>query len=362
MKKFISILLALCTALTLFTATVFAENEVGTEQLVVIGNFGSYNSDADWNPACEDFKMTYEPNFYILTLENMAAGTYEFKIAQFGTLEGTQYNMNGSGENLSNSQLVVEQDGSTVTFTCDLREAYCYVEGPLNQGLAVVGNFGNYNSDANWNPACEDFKMTYDSDSGIYSLTLENMTEGTYEFRIIQFGVWYGTNYNLEGSGENLASSQLVVECDGSTVVFTCDLTKAYYTVTPPAVVDTQAPVINDIHDGDTYCGGSVCFAVTDNVAVKSVTVNGTALTATDGVYSLDGFTGTLTIVATDTSSNSSSVTVTINEHSFKLGQCTECGAEDPDASAIAVVIGNVYRAIASAFNSFIAWINGIFA
>ena len=79
-----------------------------------------------------------------------------------------------------------------------------------------------------------------------------------------------------------------------------------------PVVADDVAPVIGGIKDGETYFGDTVAEIADDNLA--SVTVNGEAVTVTDGKIILKPAEGKQLIVATDKAGNSVAVTVTVNE------------------------------------------------
>ena len=79
-----------------------------------------------------------------------------------------------------------------------------------------------------------------------------------------------------------------------------------------PVVADDVAPVIGGIKDGETYFGDTVAKIADDNLA--SVTVNGEAVTVTDGKITLKPAEGEQLIVVADKAGNSVAVTVTVNE------------------------------------------------
>ena len=98
-------------------------------------------------------------------------------------------------------------------------------------------------------------------------------------------------------------------------------------------VTDAVPPVISGLTDGKSYCG-SVSFTASDNIAVQSVTVNGTELQPVDGVYTLNPADGTQTVVVSD-ADNQTTVSVTVNdEHTYEWQSengmywqhCTICG------------------------------------
>ncbi len=210
---------------------------------------------------------------------------------------------------------------------------------------------------SDWQVDNENFLMTYNPDLGIYTFAIALVEVGTYEFKVFSFGS-YDEAYNFDGSSLGLGTNATVtVYEDGSTVIFTFDKSKAGVLVVPPGARDTEAPVFKNIEDGKTYCTDSaVGFAVTDNKEVKSVTVNGTPVTPVDGMYYIDAGAGTVTVVASDAQSNSSSVTITVNEHNYKLGECTECGAKDPDICGLFGFIFDFIRWIIRIVKDFVVW------
>ena len=77
-------------------------------------------------------------------------------------------------------------------------------------------------------------------------------------------------------------------------------------------VVDKIAPVIEGAENNKTYCE-STTLTITDK-NLKSVKLNGKTVTLTDGKLTLVPSVETQTVVATDKSGNSTSITVTIND------------------------------------------------
>lgn len=140
------------------------------------------------------------------------------------------------------------------------------------------------------------------------NIELENPIRDGYEF----IG-WSGTG--LEGE-----SNKTVTISQGSTG------NRAY----TAHWKDVTAPVILGIEDGQTYCPGDITITVTDNDAIKSVTVNGNSVTLTNGQFTLSQVQGTQTIIATDNTNNISEVTVTISHtptlRGYRSATCTSNG------------------------------------
>ena len=96
---------------------------------------------------------------------------------------------------------------------------------------------------------------------------------------------------------------------------------------------DIAAPVISGITNGETYCAAQT-VTVTDNAAVTSVTVDGTAVTPdANGQFVLNPKEGAQMIVAKDAAGNSTTVAVIVNNgHTGgtatckKLAVCEICG------------------------------------
>ena len=88
-------------------------------------------------------------------------------------------------------------------------------------------------------------------------------------------------------------------------------------------VLDNVDPLISGIIDGKTYCEAQT---VTINEKyVDSVTMDGTAVTLTDGKFTLSPADGKQTIVVTDKAGNKAEMTVTVNDgHTGGTATCTE--------------------------------------
>ena len=76
---------------------------------------------------------------------------------------------------------------------------------------------------------------------------------------------------------------------------------------------DAEAPVIDGIEDGETYCAAQKATVADKNPG--TVTVNGTAVElGEDGSFTLSPAAGEQKVVATDRAGNSTTVTVTVND------------------------------------------------
>lgn len=89
---------------------------------------------------------------------------------------------------------------------------------------------------------------------------------------------------------------------------------------------DVTAPVISGVANGGSYCPEQI-VTVTDNEAIASVTVNGTAVDLENGQFKLSP-SGEKTIVATDEAGNPAQITVTVYDNHIddnKDHKCDRC-------------------------------------
>ncbi len=120
-----------------------------------------------------------------------------------------------------------------------------------------------------------------------------------------------------------------------------CDATDTR-SKTGTKLVDSAAPVVSGVENGGVYCL-TVDITVSDP-HLDTVTLNGQAVTLTDGKLTVSGQAGTQTLVATDRFGNRTAVTFTVNpDHTPDAGKvvrqptaategekvftCTVCGA-----------------------------------
>ncbi len=124
MRK-LSKVLAVLSAAAMITAvsatTAFAGyNVAGAEGL----------TGANWDPAQNEMTDNGDGT-YSLTFENIAAGTYEFKIATDGAWDNGEYNLEGDASSGgANASVTVDVDGSTVIVTFDGEKASVEVKAP----------------------------------------------------------------------------------------------------------------------------------------------------------------------------------------------------------------------------------------
>ena len=171
---------------------------------VVAGDEGL--TGESWNPASETNEMAKDGDVYKITFEDVAAGTYGFKIVKNGSWASSW-----PGENYS----ITLSDESDVTITFDPSDNS--IDVAIVSGGAVVpdtyvvaGVAGLCGSE--WNATDEANKMT--ENNGVYTITYTNVAAGEYELKVVKNGgTWIGG-------------------ADGNNVCFTvtaaCDITVTY--------------------------------------------------------------------------------------------------------------------------------------
>lgn len=98
-------------------------------------------------------------------------------------------------------------------------------------------------------------------------------------------------------------------------------------------VIDKTAPVLSGAENGKTYCSAVEITVTEDNL--KEVKVGGTAVSVTDGKFTVSPADGKQEIVVTDMAGNSETITITVNDgHTFTNyvsnndATCTEDGTK----------------------------------
>ena len=131
-------------------------------------------------------------------------------------------------------------------------------------------------------------------------------------------------------------------------------------------LVDSAAPVVSGVENGGVYCL-TVDITVSDP-HLDTVTLNGQAVTLTDGKLTVSGQAGTQTLVATDRFGNRTAVTFTVNpDHTPDAGKvvrqptaategekvftCTVCGAA-LDTEPVAKLAPTVLEGTGSQYSS----------
>lgn len=191
------------------------KNESISSIWTVAGSFAGYDSNADWSVTYPKFNMSYiGDDKYMLTLSDVPAGSYEFKIAKNNSW-AVSYGLGGTldGANMS----FTLGRASDVTFVFDeithMTEVSATVQGALTEvnvespvysfdGYSVIGAAAI--TGHGWldnAQALEDGRLTYNSETQLYEsqvfvVSHENFGKG-YGYKVIENGEDKGSNNNF---------------------------------------------------------------------------------------------------------------------------------------------------------------------
>ena len=205
-----------------------------------------------------DYDMTKnEDGTYSVSIPNVAAGSYEYKVR-------LNHGWAVSYPNLPevNEQLTVESDNATVTITFnpDTHEITAVVgDGGDNPGpgpqpidddtYSVIGSFFG---DA-WTI---DYDMTRGSD-GRYTVEIEDLPAGTYEFKVRTNHNWDDPCYGVEPTEDNPDGNLIAtVEENGSSICVTFNPDTHEVTFS----ISSNTPIVDDIHAIHTEGGVSTVY------------------------------------------------------------------------------------------------------
>ena len=148
--KKIATVVAAVAMVTAMTTTAFAADA----EYTVAGNAGlcgdEWNIDGEAMPKLED-------GTYSQTFENVAKGTYEFKVATKGDWNAPNYNLEGEANSSGNASVTVDVDGSTVIVSFDGTKAIVEVKAPAG------GDTTGTTPDADTTPEADTTPVTGDS-------------------------------------------------------------------------------------------------------------------------------------------------------------------------------------------------------
>ena len=173
----------------------------------------------DWDPCDPNNKMSDENSdgIYTITYENVAAGTYQFKVTD-GTWNESWGDPN-SDYGVNNYQLTVPTDNSTVEIQFDTATKLITVvingesPTPSDREYYVAGSFND------WNPCDEAYKMI-DQEDGTYALSFV-LPAGDYELRVTtgSWDIFWGGN-NEYGNFDFTVTRECTVTVifDGSSI------------------------------------------------------------------------------------------------------------------------------------------------
>ncbi len=192
---------------------------------------GNLNSEmgcsADWNPACEQARLTLDPADEIWKgTFDLPAGTYEYKAA----IDKAWTENYGAGGVRDGGNISITVPGGPVTFyydhrthliTTDLQDPLVTAAGSFQSELGCPGD---------WSPACmRSWLQDLDGD-GTYTFSTTGIPAGSYETKVTH-GLSWEENYGLGGApgGSNIA---FTVPADGVRTTFTYVIDTHVLTVT----------------------------------------------------------------------------------------------------------------------------------
>ena len=342
----------------------------------------------DWNTSDTANDMTYADGVYTKVYENVAAGTYKFKVARDHDW-GTAYPA-------SDKSFTVAKAGSTVTITLkgtavtvDVKAPLCLHDSLQNNPEActsaqkcsdcnesfVLG----HNEDANhictrcgnqpiftvagsgahlgteWAPANTANDMTYAD--GVYTKVYQNVKAGTYSLKVARDHDW-GIAYPESDKEYTVAvdGSTVTVTLKGTTVDIKVESTTAVYTVAGSSIELLGASwdpanAANDMQLDETTGLWTISYTNNTSAAINleyKVVKNrswdlcwggaAAGLSGSDNAYINvpAGATLTITFDATNTKITTSVVEGEVepddpeHEHTYVEGKC-ECGEIDPN-------------------------------
>ena len=183
---------------TTYGATITPEPEPEYDYYVA-GNAGLCNG-YEWNPA--ENKMTKgEDGIYTITFENIAAGTYEYKIAT-GTWETPSY---GYGE--GNYQVTTEAylSNVTITFNAETKEVNASVEVVKAEEPGAADIKWQVSADFSAESAFTDLRLVTWVDSLDYSAVVFNVTMGGVSKELVCDSVYSAIN----AAGQSLTAADI---------------------------------------------------------------------------------------------------------------------------------------------------------
>ena len=271
-----------------------------------------------WNPAAEEnmLSLAADGNYY-KTYNNVAAGTYLFKVTTNGAWDNGEYNLEGDATfGGADAQVTVERDGSVVIIGFDGTKALVEVKAPVDYPLWVGGV---QVTSANADDVFDDGTVSYNADTN--TLTLNNyIYEGEgHGGKVIDYEdndtlnlVLNGTNsIGYSGKVRSVCvgiyvNNSIVISGEGSLAVISGDANLDSYGIyaqnitisggTVTAVGGKSGEASYGVYciSALTVSGGSL-IAIADTavfsygVYVNSITVDGGSLIGTGGTVNTNG-------------------------------------------------------------------------
>ncbi len=160
---------------------------------------GSFNSEAgcpgDWQPDCANVQMENIDGIWRLTLADLTAGSYMFKIA---TEKRWDENY-GAGGVANGGDIPLTHDGGAITFYFDPRtkNIRTTADGPI---VTLAGSFqSELGCAADWAPSCLAAMMFDRNADGVFQFTTDDLPTGSYAVKVTH-GLSWDENYGVGGA------------------------------------------------------------------------------------------------------------------------------------------------------------------
>ena len=160
---------------------------------------GSFNSEAgcpgDWQPDCANVQMEKVDGIWRLKLENLAAGSYMFKIA---TEKSWDENY-GAGGVQGGGDIPLTHAGGEITFYFDPRtkNIRTTADGPI---VTLAGSFqSELGCAGDWAPSCLAAMMFDRNADGVFQFTTDDLPTGSYAVKVTH-GLSWDENYGVGGA------------------------------------------------------------------------------------------------------------------------------------------------------------------
>lgn len=161
---------------------------------IVAGDSGLCNG-INWGEANQDNRMTLSGGIYTITFKDVMPGAYGFKVVKNGDWNQAWPPSNYNIDVTAVSDVTITFDPSTNTANATITPTGQQVE--IVNKFVVAGDEGL--TGESWNPSSEANEMTEDGE--VYKITFEDVTAGTYGFKIVKNGSWAsswpGENYSI---------------------------------------------------------------------------------------------------------------------------------------------------------------------
>ena len=168
---------------------------------IVAGDSGLCNG-INWSTTDKTNEMKLDGSIYTITFEDVLPGAYGFKVVMNGSWDTAWPPSNYNIDVTAVSDVTVTFDPSTNTANATITPTGEQVE--IVNKYVVAGDEGL--TGESWNPSSETNEMAEDGE--VYKITFEDVTAGTYGFKIVKNGSWASSwpaeNYSitLEGTAD----------------------------------------------------------------------------------------------------------------------------------------------------------------